>query len=71
MIVAELNIIPMGVSVSVSKFLAPAVKVLEKHKVKYTITPMCTVFEVESVEKAFRIALAAHNAVIKAGFLEL
>ena len=44
MVIVEFNVIPLGVGVSVSKFLVPALKELEKRNVKYEITPMCTIF---------------------------
>ena len=66
-VIVEINVIPLGKGVSVSKFLAPALKELDKRKIKYEITPMCTVFEAESIEEAFDIVKAAHEAVFKAG----
>jgi uncharacterized protein (TIGR00106 family) len=62
-IIVELSIVPLGVGISVSKFLAPAIKELERLRVKYEITPMCTVFEAENVEEAFNVIKAAHEAV--------
>lgn len=66
-VMVEFNIIPLGEGVSVSKFLAPALKELDKLGVRYNITPMCTIFEAESVEEAFHVAKAAHEAVFGAG----
>ena len=66
-VVVELNIIPLGRGISVSKSLAPALKELEERRVKHSITPMCTIFEVESVEEAFDLARVAHEAVFRAG----
>ena len=63
----ELNIIPLGKGISVSKFLAPALKELEERNVRVNITPMCTIFEAESVEEAFDLARVAHKAVFRAG----
>ena len=62
-IIVELNIVPLGVGISVSKFLVPAIKELERRGLKYEVTPMCTVFEAENVEEAFNIVKAAHEAV--------
>jgi len=67
MVVVELNIIPLGKGISVSKFLAPALKELEERNVKFSVTPMCTIFEAESVEEAFDLARVAHEAVFRAG----
>jgi uncharacterized protein (TIGR00106 family) len=66
-VIIEFSIIPLGKGISVSKFLAPALQELDKLGVKYNITPMCTIFEAESVEKAFNLVRIAHEAVLKAG----
>ncbi|MCD6530161.1 MTH1187 family thiamine-binding protein [Candidatus Bathyarchaeota archaeon] len=71
MIVVEFSIIPIGVGISVSKFLAPALKELEKRGVKYEVTPMCTIFEAESVDEAFEIVRVSHEAVFKTGVKRL
>lgn len=65
-VIVEFSIIPLGGGISVSKFLAPALKKLDDRKVKYEITPMCTIFEAESVEEAFDLVKAAHEAVFRA-----
>ena len=59
----EFSVIPLGVSVSVSKFSAPAIEELERRAVKYDITPMCTVFEAENANRSIDIIRAAHDAV--------
>lgn len=63
----ELSIVPLGEGTSVSSILAHAIKELENKGVKYEVTPMCTVFEADSVEEALNIAKAAHEAVFKQG----
>lgn len=65
-VIVEFSIIPLGGGISVSKFLASALKKLDDRKVKYEITPMCTIFEAESVEEAFDLVKAAHEAVFRA-----
>jgi len=62
-VIVEFNIVPLGVGTSVSKFLVPAIKELERLGVKYEVTPMCTIFEAENVEEAFNVVKAAHEAV--------
>ena len=62
-VIVEFGIIPLGVGISVSKLLVPAIKELERKGVKYEVTPMCTVFEAENVEEAFNVIKAAHEAV--------
>ena len=64
-VIVELSIIPLGVGISVSRFLAPALKELENRKVKYEVTPMCTIFEVKNVEEALYLVKAAHEAVFQ------
>ena len=66
-VIVELTIVPLGVGVSLSKFLAPALSTLEALKVKYEVTPMCTVFEAKDIDEALKIAKAAHEAIFKEG----
>ena len=66
MVIVEFNIIPLGVGVSVSKFLVPALKELEKRGVKYEVTSMCTIFEAKNMDEALEIVRAAHEAVFEA-----
>jgi len=67
MVVVEINIIPLGVGTSVSSYLVSPLKKIIESGVKYEITPMSTVFEVESVEEALKIAREAHEATFSAG----
>ena len=66
-VIVEFNIIPLGVGISVSKFLAPVVKELDKRKVKYEITLMGTIFEAKNVEEAFDLVREAHESVFEKG----
>lgn len=66
-VIVEFSIIPVGEGTSVSKIIAPAIRELEKLGVKHELTPMCTVFEADSLEEALRIVGAAHEAVFKQG----
>jgi uncharacterized protein (TIGR00106 family) len=66
-VIVEFNIVPLGEGISVSKFLAPAVEELDKRKVKYEITSMCTIFEARNIEEAFDLVKEAHEAVFKKG----
>lgn len=65
--IIELSIIPLGVGTSVSRLLAPALRELKRRGVRYKITPMCTIFEAESLDEALKVVRAAHEAVFKAG----
>jgi len=66
-VIVEFNIIPVGARISVSRLLVPALKELEKRGIEHEITPMCTIFEAENAEEAFKIIMAAHEAVFKTG----
>ena len=66
-VVVELNVIPLGVGMSVSRFLAPALQALKQRGVTYQITPMCTIFEASTVKEAYALVEAAHEAVFEAG----
>jgi len=66
-VIVEFNIIPLGVGISVSRFLVPAVEELEKQKVKYEVTSMCTIFEAKNVEEAFELVREAHESVFEMG----
>jgi uncharacterized protein (TIGR00106 family) len=66
-VIVEFSIIPLCGSISVSKFLAPALRELENWKVDYEITPMCTIFEAKSLGEAFEIVNVAHEAVFRTG----
>lgn len=64
-VIVELNIIPLGVGVSVSEYLASALRVLENLHVKYETNPMCTVFEAKNIDEAFDIVREVHEATFK------
>ncbi|MGP3667444.1 MAG: MTH1187 family thiamine-binding protein [Candidatus Bathyarchaeota archaeon] len=66
-VIVEFSLIPIGVGESLSKTLAYALKELEKMNIKFQITPMCTIFEAESIDEAFNIVKACHEAFIKQG----
>lgn len=67
-ITAQLEIVALGTgSTSMSAHISEAVKAIEKAGIKYQLTPMGTVMEVSSIEDAFDIMKAAHEAVIKGG----
>jgi len=67
-ITAQLEIVALGTgSTSMSAHISEAVKAIEKAGIKYQLTPMGTVMEVSSIEDAFEIMKAAHEAVIKGG----
>jgi len=71
LIIVEFSIVPLGVGISVSKFVAEAVKVLDEEGINYEVTPMCTVFEAEDIDRALEIIAKAHKAVVKAGAMRV
>lgn len=70
-VVAEIRVVPVGAGVSTSSLVAEAVRAIVEMGLRARPTPMCTVFEAESAEEAFRAALRAHEAVLKAGALRV
>jgi uncharacterized protein (TIGR00106 family) len=67
-ITAELEIVALGTGdTGMSKHIADAVKAIDELGVKYQLTPMGTVLEVASMDDAFRVVKAAHEALIKSG----
>lgn len=67
-ITAELQIIALGTgSTSMSSHISDAVRAIEKSGVKYQLTPMGTAIEVSSIDEAFNVTRAAHEALIKKG----
>jgi uncharacterized protein (TIGR00106 family) len=68
LIIAELSIVPVGTSsTGLSDYISKAVQAIKDAGVKYQLHSMGTIFEVGEIEKAFKIAKSAHEAVIKAG----
>ncbi|MDO9096809.1 MAG: MTH1187 family thiamine-binding protein [Candidatus Methanoperedens sp.] len=67
-ITAELEIVALGTGdTGMSKHIAEAVKAIDKLGIKYQLTPMGTVLEVNSIDEAFRAVKAAHDALVKNG----
>ena len=63
MAIVEINIIPLGTKTpSVSKYIANALKVIEREKdIKYELTPMGTIIEGE-LDKILDLAKRIHKA---------
>lgn len=64
--IMEISIVPLGTkAASVSKYVAKAVKVLEKYRgIKYQLTSMGTIIEANSVGRLLDIAGKMHKAVL-------
>ncbi|MBN1697757.1 MAG: MTH1187 family thiamine-binding protein [Spirochaetales bacterium] len=65
MAIMEISIVPVGTKdASVSRYVAGTLKVLEHEKgISYTLNPMGTVVEAESLAKIFEIAARMHDSV--------
>ena len=66
-VVAELNITPLGEGPSVGRVLTPIIEEIEKIGVNYQVTPMCTIFEAEDLRKVFEVAERLHKTAFKSG----
>lgn len=68
LITAELEIVALGTGdTGMSKHIADAVKAIDKLGIKYQLTPMGTVLEVEAIDDAFRAVKATHEVLVRSG----
>jgi len=68
MVIVEISIIPIGTkSTSLSSFVAKAVGILKKKKVKHQLSSMGTIIEAENWEQALSIAKEMHESAFKEG----
>ncbi|MHA1609316.1 MAG: MTH1187 family thiamine-binding protein [Candidatus Njordarchaeales archaeon] len=66
--IAEFSILPVGTGdTSLSKYVAQALRALKEEGISYTLTPMCTIIESDSIEEIFKAVRIAHEVVIKMG----
>ncbi|MBC7120293.1 MAG: MTH1187 family thiamine-binding protein [Candidatus Methanosuratus sp.] len=67
-VVVEFSIVPVGTrGTSLSVYVAKACEAVERAGAKYQLTPMGTVFEADSLDQAFDVIRAAHEAVLGSG----
>ena len=66
-IIIQFSTSPLGEGVSVSRFVAEALKVVKRSGIKFQLTPMATVLEADSLEEALEVILRAHEAIFQAG----
>jgi len=66
-VIVEFSVVPIGGGVSVSEFLVPALKELERRGIRYEVTAMSTIFEAEDIKEALDAIGAAHEAIFKTG----
>ncbi|MFA4647716.1 MTH1187 family thiamine-binding protein [Pyrococcus kukulkanii] len=65
-VIIEFSLIPLG-EVSVSKYIAQAIKLLDKKGVKYQLTPMGTIIEVDDFKDGLEVVREAHELMFKLG----
>lgn len=65
--IMEISIVPIGTkTASVSKYIADALKVVEKEKnIKYQLTSMGTIIESPSLDRLLNLAKKMHLVVLK------
>ena len=66
-VIVQFTTSPLGEGVSVFRFVAEALKEVERSGLRYQLTPMATVLEADTVEEALEVILKAHEAVFRAG----
>ncbi len=71
MIVADISIVPVGSGTSISKFIKAAIKIIEENGIKFSIGPMSTTVEVNSLNELFLITKKIHEVVFKMGALRI
>ncbi|MBS7630265.1 MTH1187 family thiamine-binding protein [Candidatus Bathyarchaeota archaeon] len=66
-VIVQFTTSPLGEGISVSRFVAEALREVEKSGLRYQLTPMSTILEADTLEEAIKVILEAHEAVFKAG----
>ena len=66
-VIVQFSTAPLGEGVSVSKFVAKALKEVERSGLRFQLTPMATTLEAESLREALEVILRAHESVFRAG----
>lgn len=65
--IVQFSTAPLGEGVSVSRYVAAALKEVENSGLKYQLTPMATVLEADTLREAVEVIMKAHEAVFRAG----
>ena len=67
-VIAEFSIIPIGTErTSLSNYVAEALTALKEKGITFTVTPMSTIIEGDSLDDIFNAIKIAHEALIKLG----
>ncbi|AEC51818.1 hypothetical protein PNA2_0902 [Pyrococcus sp. NA2] len=67
-VIIEFSIVPLGKEVSISKYVAKVIELLEKKGVKYELTPMGTIIEVGSLKEGLDLIREAHEMMFEFNF---
>ena len=66
--IVSFSIVPIGTcSTSLSQYVARAIEAMDKKGVNYTITPMSTIIEGDSLDEIFEAIKVAHKAIEEMG----
>ena len=66
-VIVQFTTSPIGEGVSVSRFVAEALKEVKRSGLRFQLTPMATVLEADTPEEAVKVILRAHEALFQAG----
>ena len=66
MVIIEFVMVPLG-EISLSRYVAEVIKLLERKGVKYQLTPMGTIIEVPTVSEGLKIIEEAHELMFQLG----
>ena len=66
-VITQFSTSPLGDGVSVSKYVAEALKVVKNSGIKYQLTPMSTILETNTLEEALNVIIKAHQSIIESG----
>ena len=67
MIIAQLSIAPVGVDISLSKYVKIVIETLKNEPIKIQTNAMATIIEAPDINTLFNAVKKAHNAVLNAG----
>lgn len=66
-VIVQFSTSPVGEGVSLSSFVAEALKEVERSGLRFQLTPMATVLEADTLNEAVEVILKAHEAIFQAG----
>lgn len=66
-VIVQFTTAPIGEGVSVSRFVAEALKEVEGSGLRFQLTPMATILEADTLGEAMEVVLRAHEAVFRSG----